>query len=353
MGNPWFFVLAEIQLIHLFNALVPMLIPKESPYLSGLNSFYLHVEKCVVHLQGEIGSGGLYCYAPDQELFVFFDEHEIVRTISQIKGKPAVVSTNLETILQSVTQKSYQVTVYFLDANSIFFWGQMPPFQRATKELTSADITLPDLVFRLRQKKFTGFIDVDVQGETGGAVLFYRQGEREGGSYSWGHGGLSPSNDDYNQLLGLLQENVATYRIGHFKENTDHQKATLKQAVSLEKKQMSDEVFSGLDAGVEAFLGLFVFVAWKKLKGTPLNHLMQKIHDSIGEFPVLDPFNHYYEISETGAFRFLGEAPKEEITSAIVEITWQAVNELKLQKKFRAEIRSWSYRDIFESMGLM
>ncbi len=38
-----------------------MLIPRERPYLEGLNSYYLQLEKFIEHLQGEIGSGGVHC----------------------------------------------------------------------------------------------------------------------------------------------------------------------------------------------------------------------------------------------------------------------------------------------------
>jgi len=330
-----------------------MLIPKEKPYLSGLNSYYLHIDKCVEHLQGELGSGGLYCKAADQELFVYFDEHEIVRALTQKKGQPARVSPSLDPVLRSLDQKSYQVTVFYLDANSIFFWGQMPPFQRAKKDLQSTEISLPDLVFRLRQKKFTGFIEVQLKEYDDGAILFYRKGEREGGSYSWGRGGLSPANDDYNRLLGLLQTNIASYKIGHFLDKR-HKTAPLQTITPTESKPVaSAQIFSGLDTALGSFLGIFVFVAWKKLKGIPLVHLKTRFHDAMGEFPVLDPGKTFFEISDTGSFQFIGNAPKEEIASAIVEVTWKEVNKLKLQKKFRAELKTWTYRGVFEEMGLM
>ncbi len=332
-----------------------MLIPKEQPFLSGLNSYYLNIEKCVEHLQGEMGSGALYCKAADQELFICFDEYDIVRALSQKQGQPAQVSSSIAPVLQSLSHKSYWVSVFYLDANSIFFWGQMPPFQRAKKILKSTDISLPDLVFRLRQKQFSGFVDVHLQEFDEGAILFYRQGEREGGSYTWGKGGLSPADDDYNRLLGLLQENIATYRIGHFRDDAQHEQAVLHETVRASNKILGtgNEFFSGLDTAISAYLGLFVFVAWKKLKGDPLQHLQERFHEAIGEYPVLDPFNKYFDISDTGSFRFTGEAPKEEITAAIVDVTWKAVNDLKLQKKFSAELRSWTYKGLFQDMGLM
>ncbi len=334
-----------------------MLIPKEKPYLSGLNSYYLQIDKFVEHLQGEIGSGGLYCQAADQELLVYFDEQEIVSGITQNRGKHAQVSHSLKPVLDSLAIKSFQVTIYYLDANSIFFWGQMPPFQRAKSKLRSTDITLPDLVFRLRQKKFSGFIDVTLQGHEDSAILFFHQGEREGGSYSWGKGGLSPADDDYNRLLGLLQTNAALYAIGHFKAEEvaePNQKPETAQDASITKEQQdTPQYFSNLDTALEEFLGLFILVTRKKLKVEPLVQMKQQFLDLMEDYPVLDPFNNYYELMDNGTVEFSDLAPREEIAAAIVECGWKSVEELKVQKKFRAAIKKWAYRSALEERGIV
>lgn len=331
-----------------------MLIPREKPYLSGLNSYYLHIDKFVEHLQGEIGSGVLYCQAADQELLVYFDEQEIVRGVTQNNGEHAQVSHGLKPVLDSLAIKSFQVTIYYLDANSIFFWGQMPPFQRAKSKLRSTDITLPDLVFRLRQKKFSGFIDVTLQGHEDSAILFFHQGEREGGSYSWGKGGLSSADDDYNRLLGLLQTNAATYAIGHFKAATteESEPKTAQDASPTQEQKDTPQYFSNLDTALEEFLGLFILVTQKKLKVEPLIQLKQQFLDLMEDYPVLDPFNNYYELMDNGTVEFADLAPREEIAAAIVECAWKSVEELKLQKKFRAAIKKWAYRSALEERGI-
>lgn len=327
-----------------------MLIPKEKPYLTGLNSYYLQIEKFVEHLQGEIGSGCLYCQAADQELLVYFDEQEIVRAITQNNGERAQVSVNLEPVIQSLTKKSFQVTIFYLDPNSIFFWGQMPSFKRAKAKLKSTDITLPDIVFRLRQKKFSGFIDITLQGHDDGAILFFHRGERKGGSYSWGKGGLSPSDDDYNRLLGLLQTNIATYDIGHFEIKSTPAAESIQQNVPDDEE--TPRYFSNLDTAMEEFLGLFIQVTQKKLKVPPLVQLKQQFLDLMDTYPVLDPFNNYYELRDDGIIEFAANSPKEEISAAIINCAWKAVEDLKLEKKFRAALGKWAYRSALEERGI-
>lgn len=129
-----------------------MLIPKEKPFLTGLNSYYLSIDKFIEHLQGEIGSGCFYCQSADQEILVYFDEQEIIRSIIQDNGERAQNSQNLEFVTQSLAKKNFLVTIYYLDPSSIFFWGQIPSFQRVKAKIRTTDIALPDLFFRLRSE---------------------------------------------------------------------------------------------------------------------------------------------------------------------------------------------------------
>ncbi len=328
-----------------------MLIPKEKPFLTGLNSYYLHIDKFIEHLQGEIGSGCFYCRSADQEILVYFDEQEIICSIIQDNGERAQVSQSLEPVRESLSMKNFLVTIYYLDPSSIFFWGQIPSFQRVKAKLKTSDISLPDLFFRLRQKKFSGFIDVDLQEHDDGGILFLHQGERKGGSYSWGTGGLSPSDDDYNRLLGLLQSNAATYEIGQFNAEpvTRSEPAQDNSSTVVVKK---GEYFSNLEIALKEFIELYILVVRKKIKKSPLVPLKQKFADHLDEHSVLDPVNKFYDLDEDGTIEFADKAPKEKITAAIVDCTWKVIEDKKLQKKFRAAIKKWAYRTALEERGI-
>jgi len=193
-----------------------MLIPRERPYLEGLNSYYLHLEKFIEHLQGEIGSGGVHCVSPGLQMLVYFNEQEVISCLVQEKGRDAHFAPSFEIVRGRFYSGSYAISVHQLDQNAIFFWAQMPPFQRAKSALRSTEIPLPDLIFRLRMKQFSGFIEVQVGKKNEGGVLFFNEGERIGGSYTWGKGGMSTSDDDYNSLLGRVQVNEGIFTFGSF-----------------------------------------------------------------------------------------------------------------------------------------
>jgi len=192
-----------------------MLLPRETPYLDGLNSYYLHLERFIEHMQGEIGSGGIYCLSPALEMMIYFNEHEIISNLIQEKGQPAsfIVAHDFHNAFYS---SMYSVKVFQLDAHAIFFWAQMPSFQRAKAALKSTEIPLPDLIFRLRQRQFSGFIDVQLMKKIDGGTLFFNDGDRVGGSYSWGKGGMSTSDEDYHSLLNRIQLNEGVFTFGSF-----------------------------------------------------------------------------------------------------------------------------------------
>ena len=193
-----------------------MLIPREKPYLQGLNSYYLHLEKFIEHLQGDIGSGGIHCKSPHLEMFIYFSENEIISSLVQEKGGQTTCPPFEEVVMGPYCRANFSINVYQLEANAIFFWAQMPPFRRAKSVLKSTEIPLPDLVFRLRQKQFSGFIDAQIVNKPDSGLLFFHEGERIGGSYSWGRGGMSTSDEDYNILLRRMQSGEGIFTFGNF-----------------------------------------------------------------------------------------------------------------------------------------
>ncbi|MCI5223796.1 MAG: hypothetical protein D3924_14270, partial [Candidatus Electrothrix sp. AR4] len=266
-----------------------MLLPREKPFLTGLNSYYLDIEKFVQHLQGEIGTGCLYCRAMDLELLVYFDEYEIVRGITQNTGEHARGSEHLDPVLESLRTKNFLVTIYYLDPDSIFFWAQMPTFKRSPDTLSSSKVSLPDLVFRLHQKKFSGFIEIEVGDKSDCAVLFFHQGQRRGGSYYWGTGGLSPSDADYNTLLSMLQKNKGTYSLGSFTSDPissailiEQQEAEVQEEISeAAGEEPPNQTTLEINRAINEFMEIYIEIVSAKTKADPLIDLKLKFIDFV------------------------------------------------------------------------
>ncbi len=343
-----------------------MLLPREKPFLVGLNSYYLEIEKFIQHLQGEIGSGCLYFAAPDQELLIYFDEYDIVRVVIQDNGEQTLVSNQLAHILVPLKKKSFQVTIYYLDSDSIFFWGQMPAFRRAQDLLTSDKVGLPDLIFRLSKKKFSGFIEVSVDGKKDCAVLFFHAGERRGGSYYWGTGGLSTSDVDYNTLLGMLQKNTGSYSLGYFTTDplafvAETLDSTLEHEVPQNDQTRANDVdspssekeISALNTALNGFLTVFTqTVKSKKGKTEPLIDLKLKFIDFSEIYSFLDPYNHLCAIEDDGTVTITQTVSEKDVAEGIIDCAWMVVEDNKLHKKFRSALQDLEQQDVFQAQGI-
>jgi hypothetical protein len=336
-----------------------MLLPKEKPFLSGLNSYYLDVEKFIQHLQGEIGTGCLYGKGADQELMVYFDEADIVRGLTQNRGEHALASEQLDHVLAALIQRNFQVSVYYLDPDSIFFWGQLPAFRRSKSRLSSTKVSLPDLVFRLNKKNFSGFIEVDVQGRNDCAVLFFYQGQRRGGSYYWGTGGLSPADDDYNTLLAMLQKSGGSYGLGYFTSDpvataplVEPLKTTEDDDVPFPSSEAPTRIATEIDEAVNEFLSVFLETVHAKNDFEPLIELKLKFIDFVSIYPVLDPYGTACVLHKNGSVTFADDAAAKAGAEGIVDCVWMVVEEHKLHKKFRAGLKKMTAKDVLRTQGI-
>ncbi len=329
-----------------------MLLPKDPPYLEGLNSFYLNFEKFIEHLQGDIGSGCVYCQAENQEILVYFDEREAIRGVIQRKGKRALISKGVGGVVQELLTRNFQIRIYYLDSASIFYWAELPHFSRNKNHVTSKEISLLDLCIRFQKMKFSGFVDITLENHEDSVLLFFNKGQRCGGSCSWGKGEISFSGDDYMRLLTSIEEaDMATFDIGRFAAD----EAPLLQEVSLNKtsdEPNEQQFWSNLDTALKEILILYAMIFGQKSKNDPIVVLKQQFLDSIDEYPYLDPFANFFKLSGDGEFQFSPSVNRKEVASGIISCVWRVIFDHKLEEKFRTAVENWEYTSVLEKQGI-
>ncbi len=317
-----------------------MLIPREKPYLQGLNSYYLQLEKFITHLQGEIGSGALHCSSRSLEMLIYFNESEIVSSMVQQQADKISRPASFEIARNLFYEASYAVNVQFLDNNAIFFWAQMPPFQWAKSALKSSEIPLPDLIFRLGQKQFAGFIDVQLVGRPENGLLFFHEGKRIGGSYSWGNGGLSRANADYTDLLGRVQSAAATFTFGSFvRENGT---VSGGDGAQLPEQEETGSATGDLRLALEEFLACFVQTMRQKTRIDPVLALQEHFQVKTLNFPFLDPARGFFEYTG-GEVSFSSNAPVDKVTRAVITCAWELVRMHNCRDAFAQTLRTMKH----------
>jgi hypothetical protein len=192
-----------------------MLTPQEQPYRKNLNSFYLYLDKLMEQMQAEIGSGCISCYSPYQTMMIFFTPYELVRGIIYDPEAAPQSSNDLKSIINIFNKRPFTVHIHSLDLNATYFWAQLLSYKKDEKKIKATASTFSLLQKHFQFKKFSGFIDFQFPGNQSG-LLFYDQGQRLGGSYSWGSGGLSPWTKDYRKLFSFIEAENGTFEIGHF-----------------------------------------------------------------------------------------------------------------------------------------
>ena len=334
-----------------------MLIPREKPYLEGLNSYYLQLEKFIEHMQGDIGSGGIHCKSLNVEMLIYFNERETISTLIQKKNEKAGFISSYEIARTFFYDDTFAVKVYQLDDHAIFFWAQMPPFQRAKTSLKSTEIPLPDLIFRLSQKQFSGFIEVRLLKKNDSSLLFFHEGKRIGGSYCWGKGGLSVSDEDYNALISMVQLGDGVFSFGSFiqdeKTESSPGDSPPEDSGPLRKSgsRIAHPVYNELRPALEEFLFFYTQTMQRKAKVEPLEtlniHMLRRVH----EFPCLDPAQVSFEYSN-GVVKFAAGAPADQISRAVVTCAWEVITSLKLTKEFSEEIKQMKTKNLFQQKNI-
>jgi hypothetical protein len=95
----------------------------------------------------------------------------------------------------------------------------MPAYDRIVSRSPFEQGAFNRVVKQYQSGRFSGFLDVEVTGGSGGA-LFFEQGKLVGGSYSWGKGGLSLSEKDFRRFVGLADEQGGRLDAGIYSSQT-------------------------------------------------------------------------------------------------------------------------------------
>jgi hypothetical protein len=217
---------------------------------------------------------------------------------------------------------------------------------------------LPDLVFRLRQKNFSGFIDVQLLNKQESGLLFFHEGERVGGSYSWGKGGMSTSAADYNTLLSRIQTGEGVFSFGSFIQEKKRESVSTQRAVpeqppiaakvpekAKEEKRVVNPVYSELRPPLEEFLFFFTQSIQNKADIDPLDALKEHIRTRVHEFPYLDPLRGFFEYTN-GIVKFSSDAPTEKITRAIIACAWDIIRACGAENTFKSELSKMRYKPL-------
>jgi hypothetical protein len=170
-----------------------IIIPREEPVVQNLNSYFLKIESMVEHYQGEIGTGGIYFKSSVAEAVIFFDEDNLLNSHYQDKKERLAGTAALTKIIATSSINNFSVSVYQIKPERVYFWANLADAEPLYGNLDSEFTDLAALIQKLEGEKLTGYIDVKLNQDAGGGLVFFFNGEVIGGSSAKGEGHLDRS----------------------------------------------------------------------------------------------------------------------------------------------------------------
>jgi hypothetical protein len=153
-----------------------IVIPKETPIIQELNSYYLNIEKMFQYYQGIIDAGCVHFQLPSSEGVVFFDAFKLINgtfkdKTSLVRGKEAI-----DLLFEESRSKKMMISIYEIAPERIAFWANVANAEDLYKDLSTEFTDLEGLIRKMMTDKLTGYIEVTFKGNDI-AVLFLQNGQ--------------------------------------------------------------------------------------------------------------------------------------------------------------------------------
>ena len=114
-----------------------VVVPKEKPAIENLNSYYLNVRKLLEHYQHAFGAGCIHFKSPSAEGVVFFDKDEILTGVYENKDGELEGEAAIEGMISAADKYNFDVNIYNIDEDKIYFWANMPYAEVVYKDLST------------------------------------------------------------------------------------------------------------------------------------------------------------------------------------------------------------------------
>jgi hypothetical protein len=324
-----------------------VIIPKDRPLIQNLNSYYLNIQRMLEHYQGEVGSGAIHFKSSSTEGVIFFDREEFLDGICENKEERFTGRDAVEFLTKSSSDVNYTISLYVMEPDKVYFWSSIPNARRIYEDLSTDFTDLDGLMRKMSTEKLTGYIEVSLDKNMEGALIFYSNGQIIGGSYSWDRGEFTGSKEN----LTLLAEKAKTSG-GKFHVS----RVSLTKGKEEAPRAVADAPSPAAITAVEELLGLLerVVGSSRAARGDFYTLLKKRFLAQAETYEFLDPFSGEFQYSNRKV-KFSGRATDEQMMKAVLTAVRGLAEELGLTPEFQAQSAGWfqKYHGKLASFGIM
>lgn len=152
-------------------------IPNQMPVLEGLNSHYLNIRRFFEHFRGETGSFGIHMKSTLIEGIVYLDSGSIVNALCRSNSTAASGDGAVSKLMEAAEKQNFQVSVYQVDPDLIFFWANSLNAKPLYKNLTSDITDLERLIAKMTNEHLTGMIEIFLNNGSGSGIVIFNEGK--------------------------------------------------------------------------------------------------------------------------------------------------------------------------------
>ena len=336
-----------------------IIIPREKPAVQDLNSYYLKIDKLLEHYQGDLGTGGVYFKSPVSEGVVFFDEDNLLNAYYKDKKLELKGGAALRQINNTASKNNYSVTVYYILPERVYYWANLSYAEPLYSDLSSEFTDLEALIQKMENEKVTGYIDVKLNQDAGGGLLFIYNGEIIGGASAKGDGELDRSVEYRDDLIKRCRESGGIFnvkkiqlsKISALSKKPEAPPATKADARPVKPAPVKSAPKPKPKPSVDphrilAMLQDLLMLSEKLVKSNKRikmdfeTLLNKQFVEKVNRYEFLDPFAGEFRYSN-GKVSFSGRASQRELATAIVECVNDMAASLGMTAMFVKHLAHW------------
>lgn len=310
-----------------------IIIPKGTPIVENLNSFYLNIDKMIEHFQGELGSGCVHFSSSSTEGLIFFDKDDLLNGILKNSSGETIGDAAIKLIIKASAVQNFKIDVYKIESDKVYFWANIPYAKKIHSNLSTQFTDLQKLIQNMISEKLTGFIDISINNEKEGGFIFFSNGELVGEFYS---GTNNDPNNPKKDLELLFEE--TTSKGGVFNVNGIPLKPENNEFKEKEPTSGSSDPFAILEELLVVFEK--IISSQKKLRLDFNSLLKKKFLEKVTKYEFLDPFSMEFRYVNRKIL-YNGKANTKEVISGVVECVRELARDLNLFNILSSQLKPW------------
>ena len=328
-----------------------IIVPKSDPIIKDLNSYYLNIEKLIEHCRGELASGGIHFLSNTAEGLLLFDDIAVLGGVMEDKNGRISGPGAIASIISTLQNNNFTVTVYGIDPDIIHFWARLPEATPLHSDLSAEFTDLERLIAKMTSEKLTGFIDVSFANGQKSGILFFNDGNIVNCTCSWKAEGVDNRSGAMQQRL-VQAVRKAPDGVFNVSRIPLHQRPILAPDTDATEKKAFKPAEPTLAMAQDLLLILEKTVkTHKKKQATVFNKLLRKKFITKAEkYDFLDPFSGEFEYAD-GTVHYNGSADIAQVLQGVIESAKELADEIGLLYEFVNNTEPWKEKYRSEASG--